>query len=111
MICGDYKVTINQVAKLDGYQLPKIEDIFSKLSGGTIFTKLDLTSAYQQIPLDEESKRFTTINTPRGLFRYNRLPFEIASAPAIFQRIMENLLVDIPNVSVYLDNILVTGKN
>ena len=110
-ICGDYKVTINQVAKLDGYPLPKIEDIFSKLSGGTIFTKLDLTSAYQQIPLDEESKRYTTINTPRGLFRYNRLPFGIASAPAIFQQIMENLLVDIPNVSVYLDDILVTGKN
>ena len=75
-IC-DYKVTINQVAKLNGYPLPKIEDIFTKLSGGTIFTTL--------IPLDKESKRCTTINAPRGLFRYNRLPFGIASAPAIFQ--------------------------
>ena len=110
-ICGDYKVTINKVAKLDGYPLPRIDDIFSRLSGGTVFSKLDLTSAYQQIELDEETRKYTTINTPKGLFQYTRLPFGISSAPAIFQRIMENLLVNVPNISVYLDDILVTGKD
>ena len=39
---------------------------------------------------------YVTINTHKGLFRYNRLPFGISSAPAIFQWAMETLLKDIP---------------
>ena len=61
--------------------------------------------------VDEESKKFLTINTQRGLFQYNRLPFGIASAPAIFQRTIETLLKGIPGVLVYQDDILVTGSS
>ena len=109
-ICGDYKLTINQAAKTESYPLPRIEDIFASLSGGQSFTKLDLAHAYNQIELDDESKELVTINTSKGLYRYNRLPFGVASAPAIFQRTIENILQGIPNVSVYLDDILITGK-
>ena len=70
---------------------------------------MDLASAYLQIPLDEQSKEYTTINTHKGLYCYNRLPFGVASAPSIFQRTMENLLQGINHVCVYLDDILVTG--
>jgi hypothetical protein len=55
------------------------------------------------------SRRLVTINTHKGLFEYTRLPFGIASAPSIFQRLMENLLQGIPRVCVYLDDILVSG--
>ena len=48
--------------------------------------------------------------THKGLFQYNRLPFGISSAPAIFQRCMDSLLQGIPQVSVYLDDILITGS-
>ena len=70
---------------------------------------LDLSHAYLQIPLDEASRRYVTINTHKGVFEYYRLPFGVASAPSIFQRVMENLLQGIPRVCVYLDDILVTG--
>ena len=108
-ICGDYKVTVNQAAKLDTYPLPCIEDLFASLNGGKMFTKLDLAHAYQQVPLDEESKKLMAINTHKGLYQNHRLPFGVSSALSIFQRIMENILRDIHHVCVYLDDILVTG--
>ena len=95
-LCGDYKTTVNKIAKFDCYPLPRIDDL---LGGRTL-----------QVPLDAESKKFTTINTQRGLYQYNRLPFGISSAPAIFQRTIENILQNLPYTCVYLDNILVTGK-
>jgi hypothetical protein len=110
-ICGDYKLTIYRAARLDTYPIPKIEDLFSRLAGGTIFTKLDMSQAYAQLQLDEESKPYTVINTHRGLFAYNRLSFVIASAPGIFQRAMEGLLQNLPGVICYLDDILISATN
>ena len=63
------------------------------------------------VPLDEAARKYVTINTQKGLFQYTRLAFGVSSAPAIFQRIMDNLLQGIPQVCVYLDDILVTGKS
>ena len=108
-ICGDYKTTDNQVSKLDSYPIPKVEDLLATLGGGEEFTKLDMSQAYQQLLLDDESKQYTTINTHKGLFQYNRLPYGISSAPGIFQWNMENLLHNIPYVTVRVDDSLVSG--
>ena len=105
-ICGDFKQTVNKASPLDKYPIPKIEDLFSQLAGGQKFTKLDMSQAYQQICLDDDSKKYVVINTLKGLFQYNRLPFGISSAPGIFQRVMESILHGIPKVVVYLDDIL-----
>ena len=80
-ICGDYRVTINQSLEIEQYQLPKLEDLFATLAGGKQFLKLNLSQAYQQLLLYDKSAELVTINTHHGLFRYNRLPFGVASAP------------------------------
>ena len=108
-ICGDFSTTVNKASRLDNYPIPKVEDLFAKLRGGVIFTKLDMSQAYQQLSLDEESKKYVVVNTHKGLFRFNRLPFGVSSAPGIFQRAMESLLQDIPSVVVYIDDILIAG--
>ena len=82
-----------------------------KLRGGQRFTKLDVKSAYQQLPLDPESQQFVTINTHRGLYRYKRLPFGIASSPALFQRTMDIILQGLDHVASIQDDILITGKD
>ena len=55
------------------------------VGGGTVFSKLDLVHAYQQVVLEDEAKELVTINTHKGLYRVNRLPFGVASAPSMFQ--------------------------
>ena len=97
-LCGDYKVTINPALEVDQYPLPRPDDLFATLTGGKMFTKLDLSQAYQQLRLDEDSTKYATVNTHRGLYRYTRMPFGIASAPAIFQKVMDTILQGVPNV-------------
>ena len=108
-LCGDYKVTVNHELEVDQYPLPQPEDLMACLTGGQKFSKLDLSAAYQQMPLDDESRHLTTINTHRGLYQFARLPFGIASAPAVFQKAMDVILQGIPHTICYLDDILVTG--
>ena len=102
-LCGDYKITVNPAIEIDQYLLLKPEDLFASLAGGTKFSKIDLTSAYQQLCLDEESQGLTTVNTHRGLYKYTRLPFGVASAPAMFQQVMDTVLQGLPNVICYLE--------
>ena len=110
-ICGNYKVTVNQGLEVDKYPLPKPDDLFATLAGGKKFTMLDLSQAYLQLLLDEESSKLVTVNTQHGLYRYTRLPFGIASAPVMFQKTKDTILQGIPNVICYIDYILVTGPN
>ncbi|RXN36825.1 Transposon Tf2-11 poly [Labeo rohita] len=109
-ICGDYRCTVNTAVKPDVYPIPTASDLFSKLAGGVVFTKLDLKQAYQQLPLDDEAADLLTINTHRGLFRARRLQFGVSTAVSIFQRFMDTLLAGIPGVQPYLDDILISGK-
>ena len=74
-------------------------------------TRYALAHAYQQVLLDDESKKLTTINTTKGLFQYEQLPFGVAAAPSIFQRLIESLLQDLPRVAVYIDDIIVAGTS
>ena len=66
-LCGDYKLTINSVANTEVYPLPRIDELFAALSGGKVFSKLDLSHAYLQLQLDESSQEYVTVNTHRIL--------------------------------------------
>ncbi len=107
-ICGDYKATVNTCVETKVYPLPTAEDIFAKLAHGQYFSKIDLTSAYQQLELTEESKEKLTINTPHGLYQYERLAFGVSTAPNIFQCVMDQVLHGIDGVCCYLDDILIS---
>ena len=110
-ICGDYKTTVNQVAPCDSYPIPNTSEQLATLAGGEKYTKIDLSQAYQQLELDEPSRKLLTINTHRGLYLPQRLQFGVHSATGIFQREIDKRLTGIPNVEVRVDDIHVTGKN
>ena len=100
---------MNQSLTVDQYPLPKVEDLLATLVGGKQFTKLDLTQAYLQLELHPESQKYCTVNTHRDLYWFKRLPFGIASAAALFQKVMDTILQGIPGAMCYIDDILVTG--
>ena len=67
-------------------QMPKVKDLAWT---GEAFLKTESSHAYQELPLEEESKKYVVVNTHKGLFQYTRLPFGISSAPGIFQQVTE----------------------
>ena len=83
-VCGDFNVTINPMLQVDQHPLPNPNELLSTRAGGKTFTKLDLTAAYQQMLLDDESDKLVTLNTHKGLCKCTRLPFGVASAQALF---------------------------
>ena len=72
--------------------MPKGEDIFAFSGGEKRFSKLNLKDAYLQMKVEDKSKHLLMINTHKGLFRYNRLVFGVASAAALWQRAMDQIL-------------------
>lgn len=110
-LCGDYKVTVNTQIQVAQHPLPNPTDMFAALGGCKVFSKLDLKHAYQQLIMDEKSQEICTINTHLGLFRPQRLPFGVASSPAIWQQTMDKLFTGLPGVFCFIDDILVAGKD
>lgn len=110
-ICVDCKRTLNRFIETEHYPLPIIDDIFANLSDAKVFCVLDLTGAYQQLAVSERSQELLTINTHKGLYKYTRLAYGVASAPAIFQSFMDETLKDLPNVKCYFDDVCIGGKD
>ena len=62
-LCADFKVSINKHIEPNQHPIPNPTDLLSKLSGGSVFSKLDLSQAYAQLPLDEQSQSYCVIAT------------------------------------------------
>ena len=109
-IWGDFKRTVNPNIESEVYPTPSNDEIFSKMEGGEKFSKIDLRQAYLQLELDDEAKKIMVINTNKGLMQYQRMPYGIKPASAIFQCIMDNALVNVPTTGVRTDDILISGR-
>ena len=91
-IRGDYKIGVNHKVCSDSYPIPNVVDALHALAGMSVFTKINLKTAYHQIPIDKNLKEVTTINTSIGLLKWKRMPYGIRKASAIFQRAIEHVL-------------------
>lgn len=112
---GDIRLCVdlrrpNEAVVVDSHPLPHQDDLFQRLAGAYLYSKLDLSSAYHQLLLDEESRNLTAFITHDGLYRYKRVCFGLASAAAAFQKMLSTVLKDCTGVVHYLDDILVFGK-
>lgn len=103
--------TINPLIESNHYPLPLIDELLVDKSEAKTFACIDLTGAYQQLRVSEKSKEILAVNTCKGLYVYNVLPFGVKPAASIFQSVMDQILMGIPNCVAYIDDILIWGKD
>jgi hypothetical protein len=100
----------NKAILREKHPMPTLDDLISDLNGATVFSKLDLTQAYHQLELAEESLNMTTFTTHVGLRRYKRLMFGVNAAAEIFQNAVATILQNVPNCRNLSDDVIVWGK-
>ncbi|XP_017478638.1 PREDICTED: uncharacterized protein K02A2.6-like [Rhagoletis zephyria] len=110
-LCVDYKVGVNQRLINAHYPIRKIDEILNSLRNSKYFCRLDLYKAYLHIPVDKQSSIIQTISTHRGTYRMNRLSFGIKTAPAEFNRIVDQILRDVPKTESYFDDIVIHDES
>ncbi|KAL5475685.1 hypothetical protein EMCRGX_G025531 [Ephydatia muelleri] len=114
--CVDYR-GLNEVTKADGFPLPRVDDLLDQLGHSRYFSTLDLAAGFWQIRMHPDSKEKTAFATPQGLFEFQVMPFGLMNSPAVFQRLMQQVLAGLnpaegPEfVSVYIDDILIFSAN
>ena len=110
--CIDFR-RLNALTRKDSHPLPRICESLDSLVGSAYFSTFDLTSGFWQVPMEEESKQFTTFTLgSMGLFECDRMPFGLCNAPATFQRLMQNCLgeLNLTYCLIYLDDVIVYSK-
>ena len=110
-LCGDYKITVNPNIIVAQHPLPNVNHMIAFFANCTIFTKIDLRHAFNQLVMDEVSQEICTLSTHMGLFRPKRLQYGVASSPALWQAEMDKIFSDVPGTVCFVDDLLVAGKD
>ncbi|KAL5493310.1 hypothetical protein EMCRGX_G014468 [Ephydatia muelleri] len=107
-LCVDYR-EVNKRTSKDAYPLPLIDEVQDRLSGATIFSKLDLQCGYWQVPVDPKDQEKTAFSPGpgMGLFQFTRMPFGLCGAPSTFQRLMDVVMRGLPFITTYIDDVLI----
>ena len=104
---------LNAVSKKDAYPIPYMSDILKQLKASKYISTIDLSSAFNQIPLDEACQEYTAFTVPgSGLFQFVRMPFGLSNAPATFQRLIDRVISPElrPRAFCYLEDIIVVTE-
>ena len=103
--CIDFR-RLNSVTKFDTEPMENYEDIIARTGGDKVFSKLDFSKGYWQIPMEEGSKCFTTFATPNGSYQFCRNPFGLVNSGSAFNRVIRKLLANMCHIDAYVDDVL-----
>ncbi|KAI4887009.1 hypothetical protein NFI96_004327 [Prochilodus magdalenae] len=106
--CIDYH-GLNAITKQYSYPLLLVPVALEQLQGATVFTKLDLRSAYNLVRIRKGDEWKTAFLTTRGHNEYRLMPFGLRNAPSVFQSFINDVLRDMLGqfVIAYIDDILI----
>uniref|UniRef100_A0A8C4RHI8 Gypsy retrotransposon integrase-like protein 1 n=1 Tax=Erpetoichthys calabaricus TaxID=27687 RepID=A0A8C4RHI8_ERPCA len=109
-ICLDPR-DLNRAIKREHFKLPTREEIMAQFANAKYFSKLDASSGFWQLKLDESSSKLCTFNTPFGRYQFLRLPFGIASAPEVYHKTIHMIFEHFDGVDTSMDDIIVWGSS
>lgn len=99
---------LNSVLKDVNYNLPLVKDIFDKISGFTIASRLDLADSFNQLPIKLQDREKTTFTFGGKRYQFNGAPFGIKILTAHLQKVLTRLLEPFQNfVAIFVDDIVV----
>ena len=88
----DYSQTINKFTLIDAYPLPHVDDTVNRIAQYSVYSTIDLKSAYHQIPINEVDTPFTAFEAAGRLYQFRRMPFGVTNGVSCFQRIRDKLI-------------------
>ena len=109
-ICLDSR-SLNQIIKRHDHQIPTAQEIFSKIGNTKVFSQLDASSGYWQVPDDGETSNLLTFATPFRRYKFKRMPYGIHSASEVFQLEIADIIDGIENAEVSQNDIIIWGEN
>ena len=110
-LCIDYR-EINKVTPLDRHIIPTLPQILDRIGHASVLSKVDLTSGFHQILVQPDSRDYTTFLSPKGKYRFVRMPFGLKNAPSHFQRTMEQVLASVADcAAVYIDDVIIFSSS
>ncbi len=108
--CTDYR-RVNAVTIPDCFPMPRMEDCVDSVGSAKFVSKLDLLKGYWQVPLTARASEISAFVTPDCFLQYNVMAFGLRNAAATFQRLVNLVLADVPNVNAYLDDLIVYSQS
>ena len=79
---------LNEKTIGNSYLLPNINDILNTLGSAKYFLVFDLATGFHHIKMDPKDSHKTAFSTPQGHYEFERMPFDLKTAPTTFQRLM-----------------------
>ena len=108
-MCVDFRA-LNKIIEKERYPLPLIEDQIDKLGNSKFFISIDMKNGFHQIPVAQDSIKYTAFVTPDGHYEFMKMPFGICNGPSVFQRAISKAVQHLKFLLVYMDDLLIPFK-
>ncbi len=109
-LCVDFR-KLNDVTEKEPYCMPTLEEMVERVGVGRVLSKVHLAKGFHQVAVRQEDREKTCFTCPFGKYQYCRMPFGLANAPAVFQRLMEEVLVECSDYAkAYIDDVIVVSE-